>query len=148
MTPNELLITLDRLLEDAKTGVLTTLGPDGRPRLRWMTPRRIKGRPRCLYTVSEAHAEKVAEIQADPRVAWLVQPSSLREVLTFDGRATVIDDPSLLQEFLEAVGKDLFMVWHLHPAPTRPHFVVIETELDRGTRLDARTGEIQSVTFG
>jgi pyridoxamine 5'-phosphate oxidase len=148
MTPNELLSTLDRSLEDAKTGVLTTLDTDGRPRMRWMTPRRIKGRPRFLYTVSEAHAAKVGEIKADPRVSWLVQPSSLREVLSFDGRATVVDDPTLLQEFLEAVGKDLFMVWHLHPAQTRPHFVVIETALERGARLDARTGAIHSVTFG
>ena len=113
-----------------------------------MTPRRIKGRPRHLYTVSEAHASKVAEIQADPRVGWLIQPSSLREVVALDGRAEIIDDPTLLQEFLEAVGKDLFMVWHLHPAPTRPHFVVIETALERGSRLDARTGATQTVTFG
>jgi general stress protein 26 len=146
MTPNELLHSLDRLLEDAKTGVLTTLGPDGRPRQRWMTPRRIKGRPH-LYTVSEAHASKVAEIKADPRVSWLVQPASLREVISLDGRATVEADPTLLQEFLEAVGKDLFMVWHLHPAPTRPHFVVIETVLERAARLDARTGAVDVVTF-
>lgn len=147
MTPNDLLTALDHLLEDAKTGVLTTLGPDGRPRMRWMTPRRIQGRPRFLYTVSEASTVKVEEIRLDPRVTWLVQRASLNEILSLDGRASVIDDPGLLQEFLEAVGKDLFMVWHLHPAATRPHLVVIETELDAATRLDCLTGDKESFAF-
>ena len=147
MTPNELLIAIDHLLEDAKAALLATIGPDGRPHLRWMTPRRLKATPHLLTTVSEASAAKVAQIRLDPRVTWIVQTASLNEIVTIEGRARVIDDPTALQEFLEAAGKDLFMVWHLHPAATHPHLVVIETEIDTATRLDSRTGATEHFTF-
>jgi general stress protein 26 len=148
MTPTELLSEIDRILEDSKTGLMTTLDAQGRPCPRWMTPRRIKGRPGCLYTVSESHAGKLEQVRRDPRVTWLIQEPSLNVVITLHGRAEVLEEPPLLQEFLEAVGKDLFMVWHLHPAQEHPHLVVVETVLEEASRFDSRSGKTLAFALG
>lgn len=148
MTPTELLSEIDRILEDSKTALLATVDSQGRPSLRWMTPRRIKVRPAYLYCASEVATRKVEEIRSNPVVAWTIQRPTLSEVITVSGRAAVLEEPIILQEFLEAVGKDLFMVWRLHPAQERPRLVVIETVLETATRLDSLTGKTQTFTFG
>lgn len=154
MSPTDLLSEIDRVLEEAKTALLATVGPDGHARLRWMTPRRIKVRPAYLYCVSEADTVKVEHIHRNPKVTWMIQRATLNEVVAVRGHAVVLDEPSLLQEFLEAVGKDLFMVWRLHPSHsegervTRPHLVVIETAIEEAERFDALTGQTARFTFG
>ena len=147
MTPTELLGEVDRILEESKTALLATVDPEGRPNLRWMTPRRLRGRAGRLYAVTELAGGKVAEIRRDPRVTWLIQRPQLNEVITLRGRAVVVEDSSLLNELLEAAGKDLFMVWHLHPAPEHPRFAVLETTLEAASRFDAATGATATFTF-
>jgi len=147
MTPTELLGEVDRILEESKTALLATVDADGRPQLRWMTPRRLRGRPRSLYTVTELGAPKIAELRRDPRVTWLVQRASLSQVITLRGRAGVVEDPTLLNEFLEAAGKDLFMVWHLNPARARPQLAVVETVLEDASCFDATLGSTATFTF-
>lgn len=147
MTPTELLGEVDRILEESKTALLATLDAQGRPQLRWMTPRRLRGRPGSLYSVTELGAPKIAEVRRDPRVTWLVQRASLSEVITLRGRAAVVEDPTLLNEFLEAAGKDLFMVWHLHPAEARPQLAIVETVLEDASRFDATLGRTVTFTF-
>ena len=148
MTPTELLGEVDRILEESKTALFATLDAQGRPQLRWMTPRQLRGRPGRIYAVTELGTPKSAEIRRDPRVTWLVQRASLAQVITLRGRAAVVEDPSLLNEFLEASGKDLFMVWHLHPAQDRPQLAVIETVLEDASRFDATFGKTENFTFG
>lgn len=147
MTPTELLAEVDRILDESKTALLATVDPDGRPQLRWMTPRRLRDRPGHLYTVTEIGAAKVAELRRDPRVTWLVQRPALTEVITLRGRATVLDEPTLLREFLEAAGKELFMIWHLHRSHERPQFVVIETALEEASRFQASSGETLNLSL-
>jgi pyridoxamine 5'-phosphate oxidase len=146
MSPTELLGEVDRILEESKTALLATVDSLGRPRLRWMTPRRLRGRPGHLYTVTDLGASKVPEIRHDPRVTWLVQRASLSEVITLRGRAVVVEDPSLLAEFLEAAGKDLFMVWHLQPTQRRPELAV-ETVIEEASRFDAGSGGTTTFAF-
>lgn len=148
MTPTELLGEVDRILEETKTALLATLDSQGLPHLQWMTPRRLRDRPEHLYAVTEAGTAKIAEIRRDPRVTWLVQRASLTEVITLRGRASVAEDPTLLRDFLEAAGKNLFMVWHLNPARARPQLVVIETTLEEASRFDAGTGETVRLRLG
>lgn len=148
MSPSELLNEVDRILEESKTALLATVGPDGRARVRWMTPRRIKARPGCLCAVSEAASAKVDQIRQNPLVTWSIQRATLNEVITLRGSAAVVEDPGLLREFLEAVGKDLFMVWHLHPSTAHPHLVVIRTVIEEAERLDALAGRTERFAFG
>lgn len=145
MTPLEVLGEVDRLLDESKTALLATLDARGRPQLRWMTPRRLRDRPGYLYAVTERAAPKVAEIRHEPRVTWLIQRASLDVVITLRGHAVVLEEPPLLSEFLETAGKDLYMVWHLHPASERPQLVVIETAIEEASRFHAGTGETTSV---
>lgn len=147
MTPTELLGEVDRILQESKTALLATLDAQGRPQLRWMTPRRLRGRARHLYAVTEANAPKIAEIRHDPRVTWLVQRPTLKEVITLRGRAVAVEDPTLLQEFLEAAGSDLFMVWHLHPPHERPRLAVVETTIESASRFDGASGGTVSFTL-
>lgn len=147
MTPTELLGEVDRILAEAKTALLATLDAEGRPHMRWMTPARLRGRPGHLYAVTEAASAKLGEIQRDPRVTWLVQRASLNEIITLRGRAVVVDDALLLNEFLEAAGKDLFMVWRLQPSRERPQLKIIETAIERASRFDAGTGVTVDLGF-
>ena len=156
MSPTDLLSEVDRILEESKTALLATVGVDGRARLRWMTPRRIKVRPGYLYCASEAETVKVDHVRHNPNVTWTIQRATLNEVIALRGHAVVLDEPGLLQEFLEAVGKDLFMVWRLHPlqsTPTtgtrspRPHLVVIETAIEEAERLDCLSGKTTRYAF-
>lgn len=147
MTPTALLGEIDRILEESKTALLATLDSGGCPHLRWMTPRRLRGRPGHLYTVTELGAAKIPEIRREPRVTWLIQRAALTEVITLRGRAVVVEDPTLLKDFLEAAGRDLFMVWHLHPARERPQLAVIETAIEEASRFDATTGATTNFVF-
>ena len=73
MTPTELLSEMDGILDDSKSALLATVDPQGRPRLRWMTPRRIKGRAAYLYSTSDHAARKIDDIRRNPRVSWTIQ---------------------------------------------------------------------------
>lgn len=147
MTPIEVLGEVDRILDESKTALLATLDSRGHPHLRWMTPRRLRDRPGHLYAVTERGAAKVAEIRHEPRVTWLVQRASLDVVITVRGHAIVVEEPALLNDFLEAAGKDLFVLWHLHPAHVRPQLVLIETAIEEASRFHAGTGETTSVSL-
>lgn len=147
MTPSELLSEVDRILETSKTALLATLDSRGAPTMRWMTPRRLRTRPGSLFAVTHRESAKIGDIQKDPRVTWLVQLASLTQIITLRGQARVVDDLSLLNEFLEATGKDLFMVWHMHPNTERPQLTVIETRIETASRFDSLTATTESFAF-
>jgi general stress protein 26 len=147
MTPNELLVEVDRILEESKTALLATVDGGAQPCLRWMTPRRLKTLPTHLCAVCEVGSPKVEQIRLHPEVAWLVQRPSLDVVITLRGRAVVVEDPAMLQEFLDVAAKDLFVIWRLHAPGTNNPFAVIETLIESASRFDSMSGKTTEFRF-
>lgn len=145
MDANALLRRMDELLEEAKTGLLTTTAHDGTPRARWMTPRSLKGRPGYLYAVTASGSSKLRDLEANPKTSWLIQKRNLAEILTLSGVTQAIDNPSLLSEFLQAHGREVVVVWKINPRDV--DLVVLETRLERGEWFKPMKGEREVVTF-
>ncbi len=120
---------LRALLDTAKVGFLTTIGTDGYPRGRWMTPTMLPGEPGFLYCVSMAGSRKAVEIQADQKISWSFQTATLSKVVTARGSAVVLDNPQLKAQVLEALGSNLSNFWRINP--DAKHLIVIETAIER-----------------
>jgi len=120
---------LRALLDTAKVGFLTTIGTDGYPHGRWMTPTMLPGEPRFLYCVSMAVSRKAMEIQKDQKVFWSFQTASLGKVIAARGSAVVLDNPQLKAQVLESIGPNLANFWRINPDAKQ--LIVIETALER-----------------
>lgn len=112
MTSRRARIELDEagqraLLAEARTLVLGTVGPDGRPHLvpMWF----VLDDDGLLCCTSYARAQKVRNIERDPRVTALVEAGErygeLRGV-AIEGRAELIaGDPERTRTIMEAIGR-------------------------------------------
>jgi len=144
MTPHEMFAKLEDVLAKAKTGVLATVGKDNQPHMRWMTPALLPGRPGCVYAVTSPAFAKLLDVRGNPKVQWLIQTPSLREVCALDGLLTVIDNPALKNEIIEAIGRILFVFWKVNP---QSEFVVLETRITQATYFCPMKNIKASVTF-
>ena len=145
MDMKELMIDIRQLLEDARTAVLATVGHDGKPHLRWMTPAVLPLRPGALYTVSAPNAGKITDLQENPCVEWMIQNRSLTRVINVRGRVNILDNPSLKSEVLEILGQRLFMFWKTHSDPAA--FVVLETVVEEAWIYSPMRDRIEYVRF-
>lgn len=144
MTTHEMLAKLEEVLGKAKTGILATVGKDGQPHMRWMTPTFLRGRPGFLYAVTSPSFTKMADVREHAQVQWMIQTPSLREICAVEGVLRVIDNPSLKNEIIEAIGRILFVFWKVNPGS---EFVVLETRLTRATYFCPLRGVKETVNF-
>lgn len=131
---------LRALLDTAKVGFLTTIGTDGYPHGRWMTPTMLSGEPRFLYCVSMASSHKAAEIQANQKVSWSFQTPALGKVIAARGSAVVLDNPQLKAQVLEAIGPNLVNFWRLNPEAK--NLIVIETAIEQVSLYHPAKGKV------
>lgn len=129
MTKAEIVAALDEIIDTAQVAVLATVGPEGSPAMRWMTPAMVRGRPGYLYAVSSVDCRKVRHLQSCPAVEWLFQTPELNRVVTVQGRMSVIDNPQLKSEVLESIGPRLEVFWRTNEKTT--DFIVLETAIDQ-----------------
>ena len=124
MDKNEALSLLESLVEEAQVAVLSTVDPEGRPSMRWMTPGIVKGRPGSLFAVTSPHFRKVGHIEAHADVEWMIQTRDLNRICNVRGRVSPVDNPSLKSEVLEGIGKRLDIFWRVN---RKVDFLVLET---------------------
>jgi general stress protein 26 len=127
------------LIGGGSPALFSTLGEGGFPHTRWMVPcalPRLKG---MVYAVTARGFPKVAEIEADPRVQWVLQAPDFSEVAVLLGRARLVDDPSFAAEVLKAIGPHLVAFWRLAKDPSSLR--VVETEVISASLLLPTTGE-------
>ena len=88
--------TLDELLDDFDTAMLITRAPDGALRSR---PMAIAGRHAggVLYFATSIDAPKVGELEDEPDVNVALQ--GRKKFLSLSGRARIVDDRNLIDEF-------------------------------------------------
>ncbi len=145
MTQTELLSVLERMLETNPYAVLSTAGPDGQPRARWMAPGLVRGRPGFLYCFTGAAFHKVDELSRNDRVEWLLGSPDHSEILNVEGRMVVLDNPALKAEVQEAIGAKLATFWKLEDDPSA--VVVLETVITRFRYSRPSDGEIEEVAI-
>jgi len=141
----QIVNTISRILDEAKTAVLGTLDETGRPHMRWMTPALVRGRPSALYAVTSPKFGKVLELAAHPRVQWLIQTPSLTEVVAVNGTINVLDNPAVKSEILEAIGSRLRVFWKINPESS--DLVVLETVIEEATYFLPMRGTRETVSF-
>jgi general stress protein 26 len=127
------------LLGEGRPALFITLGEGGYPHARWMTPAllpRLKG---TIYAVTARGFPKVAEVEADPRVQWMMQSPDFSQIATLLGSARVVDDPAFCAEVIKAIGPNLGTFWRLNKDPSSVR--VIETEIASASILLASRGE-------
>jgi general stress protein 26 len=127
MTKTEILGALDAVIDDAQVGVLATIDPEGRPAMRWMTPATVRGRPGYLYSVTSPQFRKIRHLAKSSHVEWMFQTPELNRIVTVRGRISVIDNPQLKSEVLEAIGRRLEVFWRVNE---KTDFIVLETTID------------------
>jgi len=128
MEAREMLNILDRLLEDVKVAVLSNIGEDGSPVIRWMSPALVRGREGFLYAVTSPKFPKTAALKKNPKVMWMIQSKALDEVINIKGTMQVLENPSLKSMVIEAIGGKLQVFWSMNPDESE--LVVLETEIE------------------
>ena len=134
---------LDRLIENSKIAVLTTVDGDGRPHSRWMTPALVRGSETVLYAVTSPQHAKASHIAANPNVEWMFQTKAVGEVLNVSGKANIIDNPSVKADVLEAIGGNLTNFWKTNPDFSE--LIVCETVIEEFRYFKPMTGESVSL---
>ena len=143
MKQKEPVDELRALIDTARIGMLSTVGNDGFPHLRWMTVATLQGQKDFIYCVSGIGSTKVADIEGSDKVAWSFQSVTLDRIVKVAGRARVITIPELKAQVLEALGRNLDLFWRIDPDPGR--LVVIETAIERLSLYRPAEGAVTDV---
>ena len=141
-----MLNTLERVLESSRIAILATVDPEGRPHMRWMTPGTVRGRDGFLYALTSPDFQKTRQIDGNPAVEWMLQSRSLDEIVQLTGTMSMIDNPSVKAEVLEAIGGHLSAFWRMNPDESK--MVVLETSIEKIRYVKPTAGEHHEITLG
>jgi len=139
MTKEELLRKFRQVLDESPQALLATVTADGFPAMRYMTPAMVQGNDRCLYAVTAASFPKVKDLATHPQVSWMLTSPKTREIFSFRGKITLIEDPRFKSELLEEIGRGLETFWRLNDDPS--DLVCLETKLVSGEYFNPKTAE-------
>ena len=145
MTKEELLKKFRLVLEESPQALLATVTSDGYPAMRFMTPTMVNGRNDSLYAVTAASFPKVKDLTAHPQVSWMLTSPKTREIYSFRGKISLIEDPRFKSELLEEIGRGLETFWRLNDDPS--DLVVLETLLVSGEYFNPKTAEKYQITI-
>lgn len=145
MKQHEIMYKVERILEDTQTGVLATVDKDGKPRMRWMTPAVLKGRPDVLFAITSPDFEKVIQLDTHPEVEWMIQTRTLNQVVNLRGKINVLDNPAIRSEVMEHLARKLTVFWRVNTEKT--DFIVLETIIEEATYFQPMKGYKTTVRF-
>lgn len=145
MDQREFINKIDQILENSKTGILTTVDAKGRPYSRWMTPVVLKSVGPAVFAFSIPGAKKIEHIRKNPEVQWLIQTKDLREIVTINGRAEIVDNPSVKSDLLEVLGPRLTMFYKVNE--NSQEWVILETRIEEGTYFRPISGIRETTDF-
>lgn len=145
MNKSEIFILAAGLLSESKTAVLSSINPEGQPRMRWMSPVFIRNIENCIYAVTSANLSKTNDIIANENVQWMIQNKTLDTIVTLNGKVNIIENQSLKNELLEAIGIQLQTFWKINDDPSV--LTVLETEISSALVFYPVKGEKYLVPF-
>jgi len=139
MTKEELMKKFRQVLEESPQALLATVTSEGYPAMRYMSPAMVKGNDNALYAVTAASFPKVKDLSSNPLVSWMLVSPKTREIFSFRGRITLIEDPRFKSELLEEIGRGLETFWRLNDDAS--DLVCLETRLVSGEYFNPKTAE-------
>jgi general stress protein 26 len=145
MDRNQIVNKIEEILDDAQTGIMTTIDPEGRPSLRWMTPAVLKYPSPAIYCFSIPRCEKLNHIAANNNVVWMIQRRDLREIVKIEGTANIIDNPATKGELFDRIGARLETFFKANT--NAEEFVVIETVIEMAEYYMPIKGIVETVLF-
>jgi general stress protein 26 len=145
MEKGELLNILEKIIDEEKTAILATVGDDGRPRMRWVSPVMIPGRRGAIYMVASENSVKVKQALSNPHAQWLFQTRALHRIVTVDGSINVVNNPSLRSEVLEVVSPRLRAFWKINMEER--DLMVLETIIERAIYYVPMKGRKEEIVF-
>jgi len=128
MKNDSVMTRVKDLVGDAGVGVFTTINEMGKPCSRWMTPIFLPRLPGALYAVTSQDFQKIGQLASNPNVSWIFQSKTLDRIATVTGTASIVRDPGLAAEVLEAIGPRLEVFWRFAGDPKK--LVVMETVIE------------------
>lgn len=145
MNQHEIMYKVGQILEDSRAGVLATIDEHGNPRMRWMTPAVVKGRPDVLFAVTSPDFHKVVQLNAHADAEWMIQTRALDQVVNLRGKINVLENPSIRSEIMEHLAKQLTVFWRVNTEKT--DFIVLETIIEEVTYFRPMKGYKETVRF-
>lgn len=144
MNIQEIMNRIAEILDDAKTGILATADPSGRPHMRWMTPVLVHGRPGTIFAVTSPQFAKAVHLASHPEAEWMLQTRALDEIVNMKCKINTIDNPSMKAEILEAVGKKLTVFWKVNK---NTDLIILETVIEEAIYFSPMKGIKEIVRF-
>ncbi len=145
MTKRDIMAEIGKILDDAKTGLLATVDIEGKPHMRWLTPAVLRGRMGALYNVTAPNSVKLEQLRANPYVQWMIQSRALDRIITVNGKINIVENPSIRNEVLEAVGDRLRVFWKIHESEWE--ICVLETIIEKATYYLPMKNRKETVEF-
>lgn len=145
MDQHDMLTKIETLIEESKVGLLATTDPEGKPRVRWMTPTVIPNRGPSIYAFSTADAMKIKDIEYQSEVKWLIQTHDLTEVVSARGDTYIVDNPALKTEILEILVPHTTRLWTVDLSAT--DCVILETVIREATYYRPQEDFEETVVF-
>lgn len=145
MDKSEVFTLASRLLSESKTAVLSSITPDGQPRMRWMSPVFIRNIENCIYAVTSTGLSKTKDIAGNENVQWMIQNKTLDTIISLNGKVKIIEDQSLKNELLEAIGIQLQNFWKINDDTSS--LTVLETEITSALIFYPVKGQKHLVSF-
>jgi len=139
MTKDEAMKMVRRALDDGAQAILATVGADGFPYMRYMTPAMVRGRDDALYAITASSFPKVKDLAANASVSWMLTSSKTREIFSLRARIHLVDDPRFKSELLEEIGRGLENFWRLNDDPS--DLVCLESVLVSGEYFNPKTAD-------
>ncbi len=145
MNSHEIMYKVEQILEETHAGVLATIDKQGNPRVRWMTPSVVRGRPGFLFAVTSPGSEKVVQSHVHADVQWMIQTRTLDQIVTLKGTIAVLENPSIRSEVMEHLAKQLTVFWRVNPDKT--DFIVLETHIEQAIYFRPMKNYTETVRF-
>ena len=145
MNQHEIMYKVEQILETTPTGVLATVDNAGNPRMRWMTPAVIKGRPDVLFAITSPDFEKVTQLDIHADVEWMIQTRALDQIVNLRGKINILDNPAIRSEIMEHLAKKLTVFWRVNTE--RTDFVVLETIIESAMFFRPMKGYKETIQF-
>lgn len=145
MDQREIINKIDRILDDARTGMLATSDSKGRIHLRWMTPCVLRFLPNSIYCFTVPDSKKLEHITGNNEVQWSIQTRDLREIVSVRGRVNIIDNPATKSELYDTLGAKLATFWKANVGAEE--FIVLETIIESAEYYMPIKGIRETVVF-
>ena len=81
MDVDNLIVEIEKIIDETKTAVFATIGDGNSPDLRWVSPVILRGKKNVIYMMTSPDSRKVEQLKTNPNVRWLFQNRSLTKII-------------------------------------------------------------------